>query len=518
MNKSVLLAAALAAGNIHAAEVHVGSAESTVLERPGKGLAWGYQGDGSTVMQANPPLKFDANQPVWRAALPSYGHASPVVVEDRVFVLCEPDDTCPWPRLVCLNNKDGQQFWVAELNHLPATTLTEAQQAEANKHWGAYWRKFLLFRQYRAELAKDPTRKDELQAKLNEIGVTGNLSATGYCTMKFADLAALTGKYSPLSKAGISVDTWTGMGGYGAYVIGEAFATPTSDGKYLYAVTPYGGFFCFTFDGKVKWLKHYPGLPGEYCRNGRSPLIYRNLLISDMTALMRAIDCETGSLLWSAPVDGEAVLSPTVVRMKDGDAVLCGKGQAFLLPSGKPLTVTDYKDFGMTALTKYDEPDVVFFTGGGEHGNWTAKGYCPTPPPAAVRFALDGDKLQTTVLWNGINGKRAGSHSRIAYYEGKLFTPHGIADAETGKLLGAAPPELSALRTGHLIYVANGHLFGLRCASPKDKPAEMRYLVSTLDGKVLSDSVLPGYTYSSSFTVSGECAYIRTSTHLWCMK
>lgn len=46
-------------------------------------------------------------------------------------------------------------------------------------------------------------------------------------------------------------------------------------------------------------------------------------------------------------------------------------------------------DFGALAVVKHDERDVVFFTGGGEHGGWENKGNCEVCPPSAVRFRLE---------------------------------------------------------------------------------------------------------------------------------
>jgi outer membrane protein assembly factor BamB len=109
------------------------TAPATTLHRPGKGMAWGYQGDGSAVMNAQPPLRFDATKPVWKTPLPAYGLSTPIVVAGKVFVTCEPTGDMPWARLICLDAKDGKQLWVAELNHLPGTTLTAAQQSQAAK-------------------------------------------------------------------------------------------------------------------------------------------------------------------------------------------------------------------------------------------------------------------------------------------------------------------------------------------------------------------------------------------------
>ena len=58
---------------------------------------------------------------------------------------------------------------------------------------------------------------------------------------------------------------------------------------------------------------------------------------------------------------------------------------------------------GLVMVTKHDEPDVVFFSGGGQHGGWNDRG--KVYPPAAVRFMLEGGTLKTKVLWTGHSGQ-----------------------------------------------------------------------------------------------------------------
>jgi outer membrane protein assembly factor BamB len=48
-----------------------------------------------------------------------------------------------------------------------------------------------------------------------------------------------------------------------------------------------------------------PGQDGEYCRNGRSPILWKDpatgklFLLSDITNKVRAFDAGTGKLLWT---------------------------------------------------------------------------------------------------------------------------------------------------------------------------------------------------------------------------
>ena len=187
--------------------------------------------------------------------------------------------------------------------------------------------------------------------------------------------------------------------------------------------------------------------PGEYCRNGRSPILYKNLLISDITGKVRAIEKETGALKWSHPVDNETVMTPAIITVNKTDILLCFNKKAFRLPDGVPLTVEGGTDFGATTIVKYDERDVVFSIGGGEHGGWTQKGATALTTPSAVRYRLEGDKLVGQVLWTGIEGQKQSSHTGVTYHDGKLYRAKGVVlEALTGKVLAGNPKQVMAAR------------------------------------------------------------------------
>ena len=77
-----------------------------------------------------------------------------------------------------------------------------------------------------------------------------------------------------------------------------------------------------------------------------------------------------------------------------GDDEDGGSLKAFVLPGGEPLAVEGWSNPGLWAVVKYDEPDVVFFIGGGQHGGWSAAdAYGNRPSPAAVKFQLGDGKL-----------------------------------------------------------------------------------------------------------------------------
>ena len=71
----------------------------------------GPRGDGSS-LDRNVPTKWSGLENVaWKVAIPGIGHASPIIWEDRVFIvtcLPEKNQRC----LICLDRKTGQQLWM----------------------------------------------------------------------------------------------------------------------------------------------------------------------------------------------------------------------------------------------------------------------------------------------------------------------------------------------------------------------------------------------------------------------
>jgi hypothetical protein len=241
------------------------------------------------------------------------------------------------------------------------------------------------------------------------------------------------------------------------------------------------------------------------------------------------------------------------------DYLLTATVTAYRLPDGRKFTVEGWSNHGGTMLVKSDERDVVFFTGGGEHGGWENKGNppCSTPPPAAIRFALDDPpanstpppstnaglaKLKATVLWSGLDGKSSGEcHTGLVYTKGRLYHPHGhILDAATGAMIkrGDRSRTRHTPVTRHLTWLANGRLYGVtdgHRGGRKDGPAGGVCQVYDLDGRKLAENFLPvpsaegerreriieigcgGFSYGCPFTIAGDRIYLRANTVLYCV-
>jgi hypothetical protein len=429
--------------------------------------------------------------------------------------------------------------------------MLSAQEREAAKAaWhdtmAAFRQNYTIFNKYAY------SEKEAKDAAVNEwkaLGRSfGGWKGGGYGQLRSLKPKCDEAKVKIAAKAGLTLATWQHGCGMGQSCFGQTFPTPVTDGTRVYIATAFGSFFCFDKDGKQLWCAFSPGKTGEYCRNGRSPLIYGNLMVSDVTALARGLDRETGKVLWSHPVDEETWMNPVVITAGGKDILLCFNKKAFLLPAGTPLSVEGGTDFGAMAVVKYDERDVVFFTGGGEHGGWTSKGHCDDPPPAAVRFALHGTTLQGTILWKGIAGKPVSGHVGILYHDGKLYhAPTGsIYEPLTGKLLaGNTDPKAGRGKgltpaTGHLLWIAGGNIYGLQAEHGKEGSSGQsgKLVVHTLDGKKVAESTFANapvegakkkqiieqngwnawmFSYGCPFTVQGDRIYIRSFDWLWCV-
>lgn len=438
----------------------------------------GYRRDGTGIFpDIKPPTK-DLKQ-VWLTKLPSWGHSSPIVVGDKVFLTVEVTKKHNYfPALVCLDAKTGRILWEQALDHTPA--LPKKLREAVRKKW---------------------TYQYVRSHKLPE------------------DLKA----------AGLSKDTWLVLKKrHTTNCVGEAYATPVSDGKHIWCVTAWGGFFCFDLDGNTKWMVFDKSENrGEYCRNARNPLLWKGMLISDITNRLRVFDAATGKLLWaSAATKSHTIVSPMVMTVDGKDILLAAGLKAFELPGGKPLKVEGWNIVGMQTLVKHDQRDVVYFGGYGQHSGWSSKEILP---PAAVRFSRKGDTLNAKTIWHAgqlEDGKRlrGGNSPWMTVYDGKLYHQKGhILDAMNGKYIAKSPNKwkLYSPRTDHLALVANGHVYGLR------KYGDLS--VYTLDGKKVSSIKLkrpgaggrnPRLTAADGapFVLADGAIYVRSDGYLHCIQ
>jgi outer membrane protein assembly factor BamB len=559
-------------------------------DRGGAGWWTGYRGDGSGVhRESHPPTEFDektGKNVLWKVPMPEWGHGCPTAARGRVLLMCEPGRESDWPVLLCLDEKDGRLLWRKEINHLSELIKDEADRREIERTWHEMLAKYrTAYKLFNGWFYAQEDAKEGWEEKFEEQGLVFNgWSGGGYGQlrrMKFKDPAAHAANLKTLARGGLSLETWYHGCGLGTSCVGQAFAAPLCDGQLVYVATGLHSYACLDMDGKLLWLKSVRGDGSQggndYCKNARQPLLYSDLFISDSGALVRAMDRKTGELRWSAwlrdqPQKGKgkvaiphlSILSPMIIQAGEKDILLCGGGgktatgtdddetggslRAFLLPGGEPLPVEGWCNPGLWAVVKYDEPDVVFFTGGGQHGGWSENDlYGDHPSPAAVKFSLAGGKLAGKLLWCGIEGKSSRHQASIVYHEGKVYMPDGvILDAQSGKILAGSkdergnPAARATPATRHLIEIAGGHVYGLRegRGSETKPPQDAVFEVYSLDGKKVSENRLSNapvegekqrqvietqgwntwhFSYACPFTIAADRIYVRSYDYLWCI-
>jgi outer membrane protein assembly factor BamB len=504
----------------------------------------------------------------WVTPLPSWGHCSPIVVQgpsspggsdaaSKVFVQVEPwEGKRLFPALICVDAATGKILWEKELDQ--TLSLAPAEREEAI----AAWKQVDADYAKRLELAQGYNQtKDE--EPLTKAGYAWNARWSKVVPADKAHEGEIKSLLKTAKKAGFSLETWRhGCSGGSVVCIGQAHATPVSDGERVYVQTAWGGYFCFDLDGKLLWTVFSKGDFGEYCRNGRSPILWQNLLLSDGGNLVRAFDKMTGELQWSdngpatlGKEGAHTIVSPAVITVDGQDILYAAGNQAYELPSGKKLAVEGWVDYGMHTMVKADEPDVVFFSGVSEHCGWTGKSAGiwndPEKPvsPAAVRFKREGDTLKAEMLWDGrqiraVNGLDDNVWAKggkgisfllgATYHDGKYYHPDGyILDAGTAKIIAGeyrgktrAVPESQRFR-----FVADGHVWGYNPKGGKRKAdsddsntVNVKISVCKVDGTPIAENVielpaptleydaarkLGGFGYSGSWTLDGAAIYLH---------
>ena len=534
--------------------------------------AWtGYRGpEGSGVFpDSKPPVDCDmasGRNIRWRTPLPNWCNGSPLVIKDRAYVMSEPGWKHDWPVLSCLAIADGKVLWEREINHLPATGLSSERQVEVAKQWHdfqAEWRAlYTIFAETVAQGDQEAAKK-----RFKERGY----EFSGHRGGGYGQLRSLSpkGPKLKLGEAGLRPDVWRHDCGLGYDEIAPQFATPVSDGEHVYVVASRSAAASFDRDGKQRWITFVPPpkeLSGYNESLGRSPILYRDLMISDYFGYTCAFDKATGAIRWQVKTYGGGIATPIIITVAGTDILLTegyqgAKGglYAIRLPEGKALDLVGEKEgtggWGPSAnvmLVNSDHRDLAFFTNAVhtlfQGKNLSASNRIPawTNTVAGVRFSLNGETLKASVLWEGENGGKGSGPIPIVYHRDRLYLGGSVLDPLSGKTLvdgGRGKPQ-SSPSSRHLLLIAGDRIYGLNGhARLCDQAPEVGKPMGTLEcfdlaGKKLGSSALLmakvegdklaqirsqvgwdrwGFSYSSPFTIAGDRLYLRSADELICV-
>jgi outer membrane protein assembly factor BamB len=191
---------------------------------------------------------------------------------------------------------------------------------------------------------------------------------------------------------------------------GHASATPSTDGRMIYASFGRHGLVAFDMNGKIVWHRKFGPLDNYHGPAG-SPVLYKDRVFlyqdhqgtSPQPAFVAAFDAKTGKTIWETP------RSATV-----------GWGTPIVLSTG---TRDELVVNGQRRVVAYD-PD----TG---RELWTARGMSfeviPTPVVGAgLVFASSGRAGPTLAIRPGGSGDVTGTHVAWSTPKGSPFVPSGV--------------------------------------------------------------------------------------------
>jgi len=418
---------------------------------------------------------------VWRIPLPAWGANAPIVVKDKVFVMCQEGGAIEAPQLLCLDVNTGKLLWQQPVDHLDA--WPEAKQKEAKEirrkefaRWSDYmrwwnklywdnakntWKEGASCGKGELKTAPVPQAQSDLVAEALKAGwkmpplwgkgVSGGYRSR-YGLVEAVDEGLVKNFHRCIEENIYRYPGWASEGPFWGSVMGSV----VSDGERIYAVTALDGAACYDLSGKRLWVtdlaaKLLPGMINSSAPAGKwpqtnmaSPILAGGKLIyfHHDGACMYGLDCATGAIVWQTPVlmddkrkrrstrdpipplgyQGHMGPGGTPVAMVLGGTLVAisGNGMAVRVADGKYLGMVE-KPAGGGDTTKTDDPEDQAF--GASYNSWVADGdvlYAGNlgGDLAALRLRLDGDKVVTQARWTS---KGLNGDPNLAFFNGRLY-------------------------------------------------------------------------------------------------
>lgn len=428
----------------------------------------GWRGDGTGAYpDAQPPLQWgrDSNV-VWKTKLPGWSNASPLLLDNRLYVCAEPET------LLCVDPKDGAVLWSRPNTVLDILPAAEAEKAKA-----------------------DRAKADDIRARMRPLQeesrrVAGELKKT-------PDNAELKAKADELK--GKLRDQETELRQYNTHadpatheVNGYSSPTPTTDGKAVYVLFGNGVAACYDADGTRKWARMVEK-PAHGWGHSASPLFVDGKLIVHVIKVT-ALDPATGATLWQT--DSSAAWG-SIVQTRIGDAavVVTASGDIIRVSDGRKLAA---KVSGLTYCAPVVQDRIVYFVQRG--------GKAVRLPEAMA------DTITPEVLWE-TKPKDDRYYASPIVHDGLIYavTQHGdwsVIDAANGQIV--IEKKLGLDGTFYpSVTLAGGQLY---VSSDTGKTV---VLAPGREYKELARSSLEPFRTSPLFV--GTRVYLRGREYLWCL-
>ncbi|MFN3194155.1 MAG: PQQ-binding-like beta-propeller repeat protein [Aureliella sp.] len=417
-------------------------------------LHWrGPTGNG-TAIEAKPPTEWGQDKNIkWKVPVPGKGSGSPIVVGDRVFVV---------------SAVSGQQT----VNGGPAA---EQRGSPGDRSRGG--------------------RRGRGGAPLTQ------LDFKVYCYNR--------GNGSLIwEKTAVSGKPHEGTHSTNTF----ASASPTSDGKHLYAHFGSRGLFCYTLDGELKWKRDFGDMQTRATfGEGSSPTIVGDLIIvpwdHEGPSALYALNKMTGETVWEAKRDEPTNWSTPLIVEHEGKQQVVLNGQNFAraydLESGKELWRCDGQTQRPVASAVADNG--LVFVGSGFRGSFMG----------AFRLGGSGDiEGSSNVAWTiGEDTPDIASPllsgGRLYFHKGKSGILSCV-DAQSGEFL------FKSQRLGRLgsIYAspvaAGGHIY------LSDRAGLTVVIKDAGQLEIVASNDL-GETIDATPAPAGEELFIRGSQYLFCI-
>jgi outer membrane protein assembly factor BamB len=259
-------------------------------------------------------VKYETKNVRWMAPLPGRSTSTPIIVGDRVFVFCEPDE------LVCLDKMTGRKRWSAFINYY------EALAPEAKRKRPAFARKIgPLVAKLKAEA--DSRKRTRLRAEMQK------------------ELLAIDEETFRLPSSG-HFESHFG-------IVGFTMPTPVSDGKSVFVWSGMGVAACFSLDGERRWITRIEAVELNY---GSSPALADGILAVFQNRLY-GLDAATGELKWEQPKVTHNIAGIVAGRL-NGEAVFVMQRGDVVRPADGKLLFWQ-RDSGMSNDSGWSPPVMI---------------------------------------------------------------------------------------------------------------------------------------------------------------
>lgn len=286
-----------------------------------------------------------------------------------------------------------------------------------------------------------------------------------------------------------------------------ASPTPVLDGDRIYLHFGAFGTACITQSGEIVWKTRLEYDNGQHGPGG-SPVMYGNSLIVSCDGrdvqYVVALDKQTGEIQWKKDRAGhQAYTTPLVVRLPEGDQVISPgafRAMSYDPLTGKEIWHVNYRDgFSNVPRPVYGDGLVYICTG------------FQQPSLLAVRVDGRGDVTRSHVVWTHTRGVSLTPSPLLVGEELYMVSDNGIAtclNARTGNEYWRF--RIGGNHSASPIY-ADGRIYFL------SEEGESVVIAPGRQFKILAANQLNSRTLAS-MAVSKGAIYIRTQTHLYCLR